>query len=110
MTSWQIEPGQARAIIAPAETDAAGIETATRTLESAVGQAIAAVRGGTQSAAALADLAIDPIGVDVLAAKQQISTAIAATRSAITAYEHGDEEMATDANRHVADVEWGGDE
>jgi len=110
MTNWQIEPGQVRAIITQAETDAAGIETATRTLESAIGQAIAAVRGGTQSAAALADLAIDPIGVDLLAAKQQISTAIAATRAAISAYEHGDVEMATNANRHVADVDWGGDE
>jgi hypothetical protein len=110
MTSWQIEPGQARAIITQAESDAEGIATATRTMESAIGQAIGAVRGGTQSAAALADLAIDPLGVDILAAKQQVSTAIAATRSAIAAYERGDEEMATNANRHVADVEWGGDE
>ncbi|OEI70188.1 DUF6507 family protein [Curtobacterium sp. ER1/6] len=110
MTSWQIEPGQARAILAQAETDAASIGTATRTLETVTDQAISAVRGGTQSAAALAGLAVDPIGVDILAAKQQVSTAIAATRAAITAYEHGDQEMATNANRHVADVEWGGDE
>lgn len=110
MTSWRIEPQQARAIVAQSEADADGISTATKTMESAIGQAIGALHGGTRSAAAIADVAIDPLGVDILAAKQQISVAIAATRAAIAAYEHGDEAMAADADRNVADVEWDGGE
>ena len=110
MDGWRLAPALARAIITKAETDAEGIAKATTMMETAIGHASAAVGTGSQAAAALADLSIDPLGIDLQAVKNQVATAISATRSSISDYEQGDEQMATDAAKHVADVRWGSSE
>jgi hypothetical protein len=110
MDGWRLDADRARAVLTKAESDAEGIAKATTTMETAIGHATAAVGTGSQAAAALADLSTDPLGIDLLAVKNQVATAISATRSSISDYEQGDEQMATDTAKHVADVGWGGSE
>ncbi|WP_439692672.1 DUF6507 family protein [Curtobacterium sp. SP.BCo] len=109
MSRWRIDPAQARAIVNQAEQDAAGIDTALKTMEHAIVNAMNAVKPGTKAALAVQDLGIDPVGVDAIAAQNQVETAIRQTRAALSAYAGGDEAMAANANRHVTDVQWGGE-
>jgi len=105
MSRWRIDPAQAGAIVSQAEQDAAGIDTALKTIEQAIVNAMNAVKPGTKTALAIQDLGIDPVGVDAIAAQNQVATAIRQTRAALAAYAEGDEAMAANANRHVDDVQ-----
>lgn len=92
---WRIELAAARGAIDDAETEAnawSDLEVALTTALSAAVQAVAT--GGPKTAAKLADIQTDPFEIDLLGARQHIQSAVDGTRNAITAYDHGDEQMA----------------
>lgn len=109
LSRWSIDPAQAGAIISQAERDASGIDTAIKTMETAIVSAVNAVKPGSKAALAIQDLGIDPVGVDAVATQNQVATAIRQTRAALSAYAEGDEAMTANANRHVDAVQWGGE-
>lgn len=93
MTHWKVDPAAVRGVLAAAEEDRSGYEEVLRAVAEATGAGVAA-GVGPSTAAALHAIATDPFGLDVDAAKEQVGTAIDATREALDAYEQGDAAMA----------------
>ncbi|KQO60233.1 hypothetical protein ASF23_14790 [Curtobacterium sp. Leaf261] len=81
--------------MAAAESDLNGLDDMDVVISTAISDALHSTASKAMAtASALSMLGTDPFEIDLASTNAHITTAIESTRSAITAYEHGDSEMA----------------
>lgn len=94
MHGWRIDVDAARGAIARAETTSSA-SLAALTEQFATVTAAASASTGSLTAAALSGIESEMLNPELTAVRSRLDAVFGGTRSAITAYEAGDDEMAS---------------